>query len=157
MVGELAAAREGIGLAGEDGEEDVDGRDAPRQRHSHVAVVGEDPVGGAVEGHGRGHLHRLVPGGADHERSPTLAVEGPHPVVHAAGCEHQAVHLDHLLVFQAQGGVVEGDAHGSLLSDRCCLLRSPISAMRRSATCIAASMGVMPRSAAAVRMRRVAS
>ena len=92
----------GIGLAGEDRQEDFEGCGSPRQRHSHVAVVGQQPVVVTVESEDRSHLDRLVAGGSDNEGNPALAIEGKHSIVDAAGREHQAIHVEHGLVGQTQ-------------------------------------------------------
>ncbi len=147
MPRQLAPTGHGVRLLGEDAEEDVLRGESPGEGDSHVPVVGKHPVLLPVEGEGGGDLDRLVAGRSHDERGPALPLESEHPVVDPAGEEHQAVHLHHLLVAQAELGVmeqlVEVHPQSAVSQFRSIPLRrkrrrSPMSLIRLSATFTAA-------------------
>ena len=145
---ELTTPGHRVGLLGERAEEDLLRLEPPGQGHAHVPVVGQDPVLFLIQCQCRGHLHRLMARRSDHEWRSALTLQGEEPIVDPPRRQHQPVHLDDLLVAQAQFPVVEvpvevhavGAVARQFVSSplRRNRRRSPISRIRSSATMTAA-------------------
>ncbi len=147
VIGQLAAPAGRVVLLGEDREEDVVGRHSPRQGHSHVPVVGQHPVDPGVHREHAGHLRRLVARRGDHEGGASLAVEGPHAVVEAAGEQDRSVHGERFSIGEAELGVALLEVLDEF--HRCRLLPSLSSGRRRSAGTVSdprSSASALPRS-----------
>ena len=101
VAGHLAAARRGVAgrrvLRGQD----VAGAHPERQARRDRAVERGDPVLALLERPGDPDLGPLVALAADHERDPAGPVEDPHPLVDGPGQRDEAVHLEEVVVGQA--------------------------------------------------------
>src|SRR5204862_2869030 len=71
------------------------------QARRNRAIEGRNPVMTLLERPGDADLGALVALTADHERDPAGTVEDPHPLVDRPRQRHQAVHLDEVVVGQA--------------------------------------------------------
>src|SRR5579884_2051607 len=104
VVRELTPAR-AVGRAREHRGEDLEGRHPDPERETEVAVVRNQDVAAAREGHRRACLHRFVSLGAEREGDLPLTVQLEAAVVELPLEQHVPKHRDQLFVGQA--GAVE--------------------------------------------------
>ena len=152
----LSAAGRGVALFGEHAQENVFDAHPEPDIEGDVPVVGEGPVLLRVEGIGCPHLGTLVARYRHHEANPALPVQRPRALVELAGEHHPAVHLEQVVVAEAEHGVVADglEFEGHFRLPRWCPGRlssrsDPISWILSSATRTAATCGFTPSASAA--------
>jgi len=93
VVGELAPAREDIAFAGEETHQLLARRDPIGQCERRVAVVGNEPVGAALERICSAHLDGFMTLTSGRERNLPLAIQREGAIVTQARQHHAIVHI----------------------------------------------------------------